>query len=106
MHSGTPMEERSTAGIILMFIVLPVLTGIAILFALVVNVATHGRSFTTMDWLYQVVWFGLLGLGVMTALPAAGWQELRRRKGSRQAEGKEDQAKKVRKPANDWLDEL
>ena len=75
MHSGTPMNERSDTGIILMFIVLPIPTG-SILFALVVNVMTHGRSFTALDWLGQVVWFGLLGLGVMTCLPAAGWQEL------------------------------
>ena len=41
---------------------------------------TAGGRFAGADWLGQVAWCGLLGLGLMTAIPAAGWQELRRRR--------------------------
>ena len=67
------MQERSNAEIVGIFLVLPILSGIAILVAMVANAVANSEGFTAMAWLGQVVWFGLLGLGLMSCLPAAGW---------------------------------
>jgi hypothetical protein len=85
MRGGRPIAERSAAQIVWLFIVLPVLAGVGILCHLVWIVTVGGSRFTAADWFWQVGWYGLLGLGVMTALPAAGCQELRRRKRAREA---------------------
>lgn len=95
------MSERSNPEIVWGFLVLPFLTGIAILVALVANAFANSATFTAMDWLGQVVWLGLLGLGMMTALPAAGWQELQRRKGQKEADLKRARAGTAKKPAAD-----
>jgi hypothetical protein len=88
MGPGKPMSERTTAEIIGLFIVAPVLAGVAIVCFAVWNAAARGREFTVADWVCQVGWFGLLGLAVMLGLPAAGWQELRRRCKPRSGDGR------------------
>lgn len=80
MGSGKPMVERSTAEIVCMFIILPVVGGVALLSFGVVNVVTNGWQFSVADWFWQVVWLGVLGFGLVAALPAVGWQELRHRR--------------------------
>jgi hypothetical protein len=80
MRMGKPIAERSTAGIIFLFMVLPILAGVIILCFTTVNALARGREFTAGDWFWQVGWFGLLGLGLLLGLPASGWKELRRRK--------------------------
>jgi uncharacterized integral membrane protein len=80
MRRGVPLAERSMANVIWMFMILPIIAGAAILVFAVVNVVANGREFTAADWLWQVGWFGLLGLGLMTAFPIVGWRELRRRR--------------------------
>jgi hypothetical protein len=80
MGSGKPIAERSALLIVVLFLVLPILPGGGILCFTLLNAVDRGREFTAGDWFWQVGWFGLLGLCVMVALPAAGWQELRRRR--------------------------
>lgn len=80
MGAGKPIEERTKAELIGMFIVGPILTGGGMLFWVVVNTATHWAEFSLKDWLWQVVWFGGVGLVLMFGLPAVGWAELRKRK--------------------------
>jgi hypothetical protein len=75
------MAERSTAGVVGMFFVVPVLAGGAIVSWVVARVVTTAADLTAGEWLWEVGWFGLLGLALATGLPAAGWQELRRRRG-------------------------
>jgi membrane protein implicated in regulation of membrane protease activity len=80
MRAGKPIAERSALQIVVLFLVLPILAGGGILCFTLINAVDRGREFTAGDWFWQVGWIGLLGLGVMSALPAAGWQELRRRR--------------------------
>jgi hypothetical protein len=81
-HTGRsfPIESRSAVNIVLMFFVLPILAGLAILTFTIVQIIKHGHEFTASDWFWQVGWFGLLGLLLMTALPATGYQEFQRRR--------------------------
>lgn len=77
---GMPIANRSTAGVVLMFIVIPLLAGAASVWWVVVNAVARSRDFTAGDWFWQVGWGGLLGVGLAVGLPAVGWQELRRRR--------------------------
>ncbi|MFO1094492.1 MAG: hypothetical protein U0992_14485 [Planctomycetaceae bacterium] len=74
------MSARSNAEIVLVFLVIAPLTGMAVVAITTLNAVRHAREFMTVDWLLQVGWAGLLGLGAMTALPAVGWQELQKRR--------------------------
>jgi hypothetical protein len=83
MGPGKPMADRTTAEVVLMFVVVPPLIGTAILIYTLVNVVARSREFTAADWFWQVAWFGLLGVGLAVGLPAAGWQEIQRRRALR-----------------------
>ena len=63
-----------------MLFVVPVLAGGAIVSWVVVRVVTAAGDLTAAEWIWEVGWFGLLGLALATGLPAAGWQELQRRR--------------------------
>ena len=63
-----------------MFFILPILAGIAVLTFMTRQIIQHGHEFTASEWFWQVGWFGLLGVLLMTALPAAGYQEFQRRR--------------------------
>lgn len=84
MLAGRSIADRSAAQVVWLFIVLPVVAGVGILchvaWLVAWLVAVEGGRFTAVDGFWQVGLYGLLGLGVVTALPAAGYQELRRRK--------------------------
>ena len=75
-----PLAGRSTANVVLMFLVLSPLVGVAILGWVVVNAIAHAWDFTAADWFWQVGWAGWLGAGLTVGLPAVGWQELKRRR--------------------------
>jgi hypothetical protein len=77
---SAPMAERSTPGLIGMFFVFPILAGGALLSMTITIAVRESVSFTASDWFWKVGWSGLLALGLMTALPAAGWQELAKRR--------------------------
>ena len=87
MHAGKPITERSALGIVWMFFVFPIAVGGAFTTFIVVRTIASGRQFTTGQWLGEVIFCGLLGLGIMTCLPAAGWQELSRRRRVKREEG-------------------
>jgi hypothetical protein len=48
------------------------------------NAAKHGANFGFVEWLFQVVWGSCLAFGLIVALPAVGWRELRRRRRERE----------------------
>lgn len=80
---GKRMELRTNLEVVLVFMVFPVPVGIAILAMTGLNALAHGHLFTASDWLFQVVWCGLLGLGILLALPAVGIEELTKRSRAR-----------------------
>lgn len=75
---GTPIGSRSTVGLIVMFVVLPLLFGGGLLTVVVAWGIEHSAELTLRDWV-GVVWTGLIGLGASTALPAVAGQEWQRR---------------------------
>jgi hypothetical protein len=84
MRAGQPIEKRSVFMIVCLFFVLPVLAGGGMLCHLGWYIISEGGQFTTSDW-FGMAWNGLIGFGVTTSLPAAGYQELRRRRQLRDA---------------------
>lgn len=82
-RSGKPIHERSGRELIVMFLVVPWMIGIAILTMLIVSVREFGAVSTWQDWL-AIGWSVLLSLAIMVGLPAAAWQEWQRRKQFRQ----------------------
>lgn len=77
-----PIAERSTGGVVWLFIVFPVLlSGLAVTVAVTLAV-TAARESGSIDWC-GLVWLGLLVLGLMVTLPATGLRELRRRRQNR-----------------------
>lgn len=96
------ITQRSSAQIVGLFIVFPILAGLGILCHLVWLIAVDSGRFTTSDWFWQVGWYGLIGFGVLTALPAAGYQELMRRRNASVSPGEQtaktiDEANATRK---------
>jgi hypothetical protein len=85
MGRGKPISERTTAELVGVFIVLPVLLGGLLVTVVVCNAVARAGSFTLGDWFWQVVWVGLLGLGLAVSLPAVAFQEFRRRRAQRSA---------------------
>lgn len=84
------MEARSNVEVIGVFVVMPVVFGLAVMIFCVWNAITHGAEFSASDWFWQVGWFGLLGMGLTICLPYVGVTEIRKRR--RMANGKADQA--------------
>ena len=74
------MADRSTADVVLMFLVLSPLAGVALLCWVAVNAVAHAGEFVAADWFWQVGWAGLLGVALTIGPPAAGWRELQRRR--------------------------
>ncbi len=74
------ITERSTANIVIMFFAFPVLAGLALLCWTIFNASAWYSESTKGNWFSQVAFGLIFGLLIMTALPAAGWQELRRRR--------------------------
>lgn len=83
-HHGPsrPITERSTAGVVWLFIVFPVLFGGLVATVAVTLAVKAARESGAIDWC-GLVWLGLLVLGLTTALPATGLRELRRRRQNR-----------------------
>src|SRR5262245_22952694 len=77
---GYPIEKRSRFNLIWMLFIGPSLEGLAILTFSVVQIVKRGHEFTASGWFWQVGWFGLLGLLLMTAGPATGYREFHRRR--------------------------
>lgn len=75
-----PMSERSVPGVVGMFFVLPLLVGGALLAGAIVLALKRDGEPGAPEGYGGVAWMGLLALGLITALPAAGWQELRKRR--------------------------
>ena len=74
-----PITERSTQNIVIMFFAFPVLSGLALVCWTIVSAIASFPELTDWTWIWQVAFGCILGLLIMTALPAVGWQELRRR---------------------------
>jgi hypothetical protein len=86
MGRGRPIGERSTLGVVWLFIVVPLLLGgimLAVMIGLAVREASD-RSLTVK--LTELSCGALIALGVMITLPAVGIAELRRRRLAREAE--------------------
>lgn len=79
IRGGKPIHERSGRELIVMFVVVPWILGIAILTMIVVSQREFGNASTWKDWL-GVAWGVMLSLALMLGLPAAAWQEWQRRK--------------------------
>ena len=80
MRGGKPIGERSTLGVVWLFIVFPILFG-GILLVVMISLAVReadGRPLTVK--LTEVSCGALIALGAMVALPAVGVAELRRRR--------------------------
>jgi hypothetical protein len=76
------ITERSTIGVVGMFIVSPIVAGLSLQGFLILLAFQKGHEFTASEWVLQFGYGELLALGLMTALPATGYMELRRRYGS------------------------
>lgn len=100
MFSPNPkrMDQRSTLEVVLVFIAAPIPIGIAILTFARDHAIANGHQFTISEWFFQVVWFGLLGLGLLFALPATGLQELDNRRRKRNQERVDGEAAPPRAP--------
>jgi len=87
MHGGRPIRERSTLGVVWLFIVFPILFGGAMLAVMVVLALREadGRPLTVK--LTEFSCGALIAMGAMTALPAVGIAELRRRRREDQPRG-------------------
>lgn len=79
LQGGKPIQERSGRELIVLFIIVPWIIGIAILTVVVVSLREFGAVSTGKDRL-AVVWGIVLSLALMFGLPAAAWQEWQRRK--------------------------
>jgi hypothetical protein len=77
---GKPIAERSTAEIVGVFVVLPILLGGVIMTMVIRNAVANAAEFGATEWFWQVVFVGLLGLIVALGPPAAALQEFRRRR--------------------------
>lgn len=78
--SDQPISQRSTAEVVSLFIVLPVIAGITLFSFTIGNLLIHRETSTLSDWCWQLGVGGFLSFGLVAAIPAAGYQELRRRR--------------------------
>lgn len=80
-----PIAKRSTTHIVIVFFAFPVIAGLALMSWTMFNAIAWYSESTNEKWLGQVAFGCILGLLMMTALPAVGWQELRRRRKEKEA---------------------
>jgi hypothetical protein len=85
MRSGhsKPIGEFSRAEIYFVFFALPIVGGSGLLAFTLFNAWRQANDLSVADSFWQVGCMSLLALGLCTALPAAGWQELTRRRRER-----------------------
>jgi hypothetical protein len=74
------IEERTKAELIGMFLVGPIVIGVAMLTWTVLYTAKHWPEFSLKEWLWQVGWPGVVGLVLTFGLPSAGCAELQKRR--------------------------
>ena len=88
MRRGKPIGERSTLGVVWLFIVVPILLGgimLAVMTCLAIREA-DGRPLTAK--LTEFSCGALIALGAMIVCPAVGIAELRRRRRERDTENR------------------
>ncbi|CAN5127655.1 hypothetical protein BH10PLA2_BH10PLA2_24780 [soil metagenome] len=78
-----PIGKWTYAEICFLFFAFPICSGLGLLAFTLLNAWHRANDLSVADWCWQVGYTGLLGLGLCTALPAAGWQELARRQRER-----------------------
>ena len=86
MRGGKPIGERSTLGVVWLFIVFPILFG-GILFAVMAVIALRQAEERPLgDMIFEFGCGGVIVLAGMLAFPAVGITELRRRRRERDTE--------------------
>lgn len=79
------MHVRSTAEVVAVFLIGPILFGAGLLGFAAFMMIDGRKELSLGQWLFQIGFLCMLGLGLLTALPAVGWQELRKRRQQREA---------------------
>ena len=88
MHGGKPIGERSTLGVVWVFIVFPILFGGIVLAVMTSFAVKQVKERPLEDMAFEFGCGGLLIVAAMLALPAVGIAELRRRRRERDTENR------------------
>ena len=83
MRGGKPIGERSTLGVVWLFIVVPLLLGGIMLTVMAVLAVRQANERPLSDMLFEFGCGGAIVLAAMLAGPAVGITELRRRRQAR-----------------------